>query len=77
MVVQATEDHHHVHDDDEDEDDLVVIPTFHGDDDSDTHHHHVRHQISMLCSRLCDASLEDVIDIAKQETARRAASGNN
>lgn len=60
-----------------DEDDLVVIPTFHGDEDGDAHHHHVRHQISMLCSRLCDSSLEDVIDIAKQETARRASSGNN
>jgi len=54
--------------------DFVVTPMHDGDDDA--YHKNLREHLSALFSSLCDASLADALEIAREERARRAEGGN-
>lgn len=54
--------------------DFVVSPTHEGDDDA--YHAGLRERLAELFGALCDASLEDALNIARREQARRAEGGN-
>lgn len=52
-----------------------VVSSEHKDDD---HHYHaaLRDRLAELFNSLCDASLSDALEIARQERTRRAEGGN-
>jgi hypothetical protein len=54
--------------------DFVVSPE-HGTDD-ESYHAGLRERLAELMGSLCDASLADALEIARQESARRAEGGN-
>jgi hypothetical protein len=54
--------------------DFVVSPEHANDDDS--YHASLRERLSELMGSLCDASLADALEIARQESARRAGGQN-
>jgi hypothetical protein len=54
--------------------DFVISPTHEGDDDA--YHAGLRERLAELFGSLCDASLEDALEIARSERARRADGGN-
>jgi len=57
-------------------DDFVVSPQHaHADDDA-AYHARLREHLTALFSSLCDASLADALEIAREERARRAEGGN-
>lgn len=46
------------------------------DDNDETYHAGLRQSLSDLFNSLCDAGLDDALDIARQVRARRAEGGN-
>jgi hypothetical protein len=57
-----------------DPDDFVVSPQ-HNNDDA-TYHARLREHLTALIDSLCDESLADALEIAREERARRAEGGN-
>lgn len=53
----------------------LVVSRAHSDDDGD-YHADVRTHLTELISSLCDTSLADALEIAREERARRAEGGN-
>ena len=56
--------------DDADTEDFVVYPQHQGDDAA--YHGNLRNHLTTLFSSLCDTSLTDALEIAREERARRA-----
>ncbi len=55
----------------------LVISRSHDDDADNTHYHaNVREHLVELISSLCDTSLADALEIAREERARRAEGSN-
>ncbi len=54
--------------------DFVVTPEHRTDDDA--YHKDLRERLSELFGSLCDCSLDDALEIARNERARRAEGGN-
>lgn len=55
----------------------LVISRAHSDDGDNTHYHaNVREHLVELFSSLCDTSLADALEIAREERARRAEGSN-
>lgn len=53
----------------------IVVSQQHADDDA-TYHATLRDHLTELITSLCDASLADALEIAREERARRAEGGN-
>lgn len=60
---------------DEPETSNIVIPQEHSDEDAH-YHANVREHLAALFGSLCDTSLTDALEIAREESTRRAAGRN-